>query len=288
MKHRIEPLIAERAPWLASGRVPRFRAVLDQVLRLPETVDLAETLRDMPADRLMRVLAARIACNVSVSGLDHIPRHGPALIVANHPTGIADGIILHHLLSPLRPDLFFFANADVLRVLPQLSPMIAPVEWRADKRSHSRTRGTVAFTNQAMRDGRLGIIFPSGRLAKRRGLSLHEREWMPSAALLARRHGVPVIPIHICARNSALFYLLDKIHPTLRDITLFHEVLNKSEQPFRLRVGRGISAAALPANPEAAIAELRSATLGLSGPRRAAVGLVEATRAPRWLEPLTS
>ena len=60
-----------------------------------------------------------------------------------------------------------------------------------------------------------------------------------------------MIPINIRARNSTLFYLFDRIHPSLRDITLFHEVLNKADQPFRLQVGRPIPAAQLPQGAEA-------------------------------------
>ena len=53
-----------------------------------------------------------------------------------------------------------------------------------------------------------------------------------------RKFNLPVeLPLHIIARNSALFYLFDRIHPTLRDITLFHEVLNKTRQRYRLNLG---------------------------------------------------
>jgi putative hemolysin len=227
-----------------------------------------------------------IACNTSVKGLENIPRSGAALIVANHPTGIADGIILHHLLAPIRRDLYFFANSDILRVLPQMAPMIAPVEWRKEKRSHSKTRETLGFTRDAVAQGRMGVLFPSGRLAKRRGLRLHERPWMQSAAQLARKHDLPVIPINIRARNSALFYLLDRLHPTLRDITLFHEVLNKADQPFSLTVGRAIPAAHLPQGAEAATDFLREHTLALGDHRSPAVSLLKTTPMPIWLEPM--
>ena len=81
------------------------------------------------------------------------------------------------------------------------------------------------------------MLFPSGRLAKRRWWWLHERPWMASGAMMARKFNLPVVPLHITARNSALFYLFDRIHPTLRDITLFHEVLNKTRQRYRLTLG---------------------------------------------------
>jgi putative hemolysin len=228
----------------------------------------------------MTVMADRLARDVTVSGLGHLPRHGPALIVANHPTGIADGIILHSALRQVRQDAYYFANHDILKVLPQMADMIAPVEWRKERRSHAKTRGTMVFARKAVADGRLGVIFPSGRLAKRRGTRLHERPWMASAAMLARKFDLPVIPIHVQARNSALFYLFDAIHPTLRDITLFHETLNKHRQPYEIRVGEPISPKALPENSEDGIALLRRATLALGEARKQGVSLLDATRFP--------
>jgi putative hemolysin len=286
MKQRLDPLLTERAPWLAKPAFGPARRSIERMLRYPETLTWAQICQDLPPERVMSVMSALIACNTTASGLENIPRSGAALIVANHPTGIADGIILHHVLAPIRRDLYFFANSDILRVLPQMAPMIAPVEWRKDKRSVAKTRETLAFTRQATADGRLGVLFPSGRLAKRRGLRLHERPWMQSAAQLARKHDLPVVPVNIRARNSALFYLLDRLHPTLRDITLFHEVLNKSEQPFSVTVGRPIAASQLPNATEAATEYLRDATLALGDHRSPAVSLLKTSRMPIWLEPL--
>ncbi|MEM9474775.1 MAG: lysophospholipid acyltransferase family protein [Pseudomonadota bacterium] len=284
MQDRLDPLIAERAPWLF-GRTPwagPSRAALTRLLGYDRTVALAEYLRDRPADEIMATMGALLARDVTVRGLGHVPRHGPALVVANHPTGIADGIILSHVLGQLRDDAFFYANSDILRVLPQMADVIAPVEWRIEKRSHARTRETMAYTRSALEAGRLGVIFPSGRLAKRRGLNLYERPWMASAAMIARKFDVPVIPVNIRARNSALFYLFDLIHPTLRDITLFYETLNKAHQPFRITVGEPISAAALPAKSEHGIDMLRRATLALGGRHAPTVSLLSSTRWPVW------
>ncbi len=281
MEHRIDPLIAERAPWLYrdSPGTRIAKTCLHRVLGYDATVDIAKSLEDAPSAQIMGTMAARLSQMVTVSGLGHIPAHGPALIVANHPTGIADGIILHGLISAARPDTYFFANRDILRVFPQMESMIAPVEWRKQQRSHAKTRATMAYVRKATDMGRLGVIFPSGRLAKRRGLRLYERPWMASAAMLARKFDLPVIPVNIQARNSALFYLFDLIHPTLRDITLFHETLNKGRQPFRVTVGEPISAAAIPRQSEAGIAMLRKATLALGGKDAPTVNLVSTSRA---------
>jgi putative hemolysin len=266
MAARIDPLIADRARWLAADTVPArlARPVLNHLLGHDRTLALAETLAPRPAQAVMEATARLIARRVSVTGLGHVPTTGGALIVANHPTGIADGLVLWRLMMPRRPDAFFFANADVLRVLPQLDEVIAPVEWRAHRKSRARTRETMVYARRALaEEGRLGVIFPSGRLAQRRGLRLHERPWMTSAAALARKFDLPVIPVHLRARNSALYYLFDAIHPSLRDITLFHETLNKANQPYAVTIGAPIAPADLPRDPVEATACLRAATLGL-------------------------
>jgi len=284
MKDRIDPLIAERAPWLYGETIfaEPARNLLNGMLGYDRTIALAEHFRDMPAPLIMSQLSAMLAQDIRVTGLENIPRYGPALIVANHPTGIADGIMLWHAIASVRPDLFVYANSDIMRILPQFSEIIAPVEWQPHKRSHSKTRETMAFTRAAIDAGRLGAIFPSGRLAKRRGLWLFERPWMASAAMIARKFDLPVIPVNIRARNSALFYLFDAIHPTLRDITLFHETLNKDRQPYRITVGSVIHSDNLPQTSEAGIQMLRRATLRLSGRGAPNVSIVDVTRRPRW------
>lgn len=284
MKDRLDPLIAERAPWLFDGTIlaQASRKVLMTLLGYERTLELGNLYRDWPTDRIMRHLAAMLARDVTVTGIENVPRQGPALIVANHPTGIADGIMLHRAIWPIRPDLFIYANSDILRVLPQFESLIAPVEWRQDKRTHGKTRATMRYTRAAIEAGRLGVIFPSGRLAKRRGLRLYEREWMPSAAMIARKYDLPVIPVNIRARNSSLFYVFDFLHPSLRDITLFHEMLNKNRQPYRITVGEPISPGAFPPGSEESIALLKRVTLALGGKHAPTVSLVQNTRIPSW------
>jgi putative hemolysin len=287
---RLDPLIAERAPWLSGGAVAArlARPILDRLLGADRTLALATALEPRPGPAAMDTAARLIARRISATGLAHVPASGPALIVANHPTGIADGLVLWRLLARRRPDAFFFANADVLRVLPRLDEVIAPVEWRPEKKTRARTRETLAYARDALLERRrLGVIFPSGRLAKRRGLRLHERPWMHSAATLARKFDLDVIPVHLSARNSALYYAFDALHPTLRDITLFHETLNKQATPYRVSFGPAIPARSLPESPAEATEVLRRATLALGeGPGHDGQSLFAAgTRAPGRLFP---
>ena len=105
---------------------------------------------------------------------------------------------------------------------------------------------------------------------------------MPSAAMIARKYDLPVIPLNIRARNSVLFYSFDAIHASLRDITLFHETLNKARQPYRITIGEPISPSALPAKSEDGIEMLKRATLALGGKCAPEVSLIQNTRLPSW------
>ena len=82
------------------------------------------------------------------------------------------------------------------------------------------------------------MLFPSGRIAFWQDGRLHERPWQTSAVTLARKQGLPILPVNVQARNSGLFYWFANSGFTeLRDMTVFHELLNKKGKTFRITVG---------------------------------------------------
>ena len=109
-----------------------------------------------------------------------------------------------------------------------------------EKRNKLKSRETLEFFKSAIQHNRPCIIFPSGRIAKRTGIQLTERPWAPTAVSLAKRYSLPIIPINIKARNSLLFYILDLFHPTLRDVSLFYETINKVNFSFDIIIGSPI------------------------------------------------
>jgi len=93
------------------------------------------------------------------------------------------------------------------------------------------------------------VLFPSGRIAYWNEGKLTERPWKISAVSLARKHNLTVVPLHIVSRNSGLFYWLAKHSTELRDMTVFHELLNKKQQTFSFTVGHPIEPEALDGDP---------------------------------------
>jgi putative hemolysin len=98
-------------------------------------------------------------------------------------------------------------------------------------------RETLQLSSRAFRDGRAVVIFPSGRIAYWKDGRLNERPWLSSAITLARKQDVPIVPVNVQSRNSGLFYWFANWNTELRDMTVFHELLNKRGQTFRLRFG---------------------------------------------------
>ncbi len=54
-----------------------------------------------------------------------------------------------------------------------------------------------------------------------------------------------MLPIHLSGPPSRLFRLFDHLSAELRDVTLFHELLNKQGGAFRLTIGPPIAPEAI-------------------------------------------
>ena len=175
-----------------------------------------------------------------MTGLEHVPRSGRAIVVANHPAGIVDGIAVYDGLRSVREDLVFLANGDAIRVAEGLTDMLIPVEWRTELRTHGQARRVAKLMAMAFRQHRLVVIYPSGRIAHLTPRGLKERPWQATAISLARRYDCPIVPLNIRARNSWLFYLFAMLNTELRDMTLFRELFNKRGQSYELTVGHPI------------------------------------------------
>lgn len=253
--HIVEQLIRERAPKLVS-RPRLFRTVrplLYRMLAYDAAVFLADAIRPMTGHEAFRMVTNHISPRTAVEGLHNLPRQGACIIIANHPTGLADGMAVFQAIRDRRRDHVFLANADALRVIPKGEDIIIPVEWVQEKRSTAKTRETLLQLRKAIKAEKCIVIFPSGRLARMTWRGLTEQPWESSAAMIAKKYDVPIVPLNIKARNSWLYYFFHRVSGELRDITLFHELLNKKHRLFRMTFGPVIEPATMSTNSEAAI-----------------------------------
>ena len=271
MPHIVDVLIEERAEKLRQRPVVwrLVRTFLYPLIAYPKAVALIDRVQPMSGQQIFDHLSEMLRLRVEMHGLECLPAEGRALVASNHPAGIADGVALYDAIKRVRRDVVFFANRDAVRAAPNLAELVIPVEWVAQRRGHARNRETVRHMVRAFREERLVVIFPSGRLARPSLTGLIEREWTATAVSLARKYACPIVPAHIKARSSWLYYLLYAANTELKDMTLFRELINKQRWKYRIRFGAGVYAGGH-TDPGHLTAELRSFVTGplARGPAR--------------------
>lgn len=250
-RHIIDILLEERCEKMqASPLWPFYKWVLFPILRHREAVRMADDITDKNGPDALTHVSDLLKLNITTENLETMPKTGRVIIASTHPTGIADGIAMYDALKARRGDIMIFANRDAIRAAPQLREVIIPVEWLQEKRTRQRSRETLVETKKAFEAEKCVVIFPSGRLAFMKDRVLTEQDWMSSVVNLARKYKCDVIPVHMKARNSWLYYWFRNLGKEMRDITLFNELLNKKKQPFHLTFGDRISHEALNGDPE--------------------------------------
>ena len=249
--HIVDRLIRERCPSFVDHWVwPLLRPPLYTSLEYGRARRMADEIGALPTGAdCFDYLVSELGLKVDVTGLEHLPSDGRLVVISNHPTGLADGGAIWSALGSVRRDVEIFANADACRVNPAFADVIIPVEWVEEKRSPTKTRETLRRAAETFKAERCLVIFPSGRLAIKEKGVLKDRPWFPTAVSLARKNKAPIVPVHIDARNSHLFYFLSHISRELKDITLFRELLNKGVTPFKITIGRPIQPEGIQGDP---------------------------------------
>ncbi|MDQ2861055.1 MAG: 1-acyl-sn-glycerol-3-phosphate acyltransferase, partial [Pseudomonadota bacterium] len=237
---------------------PLVRPLLHGLLDHGKARRMADAIAPLSGRDALAFISDMLGVAVQVRGLERVPRAGRLVAVCNHPTGIADGVAVYDGLKAVRPDLIFYANADARRVARGFDEVLIPLEWREDRRTRQGARLALTLTRQAMEAERLLVVFPAGRLARRRGGVLADPAWAASAFSVARRYEASILPMRLAGPPSSLFHFFDRFSGELRDVTLFHELLNKCGKAFRLTIGPAVTPDALPADASDAAAAMKA------------------------------
>lgn len=185
--------------------------------------------------------------NLLVSGFDlgEVPTEGPLLIVANHPLGGLEGVVLARLLRKYRPDTKVLTN-ELLTTIPELSEIFIGVDVLGEsnsKRASANLKGLREASRHLTGGGAL-LIFPAGKVATydRSEKRIKDHPWNRIVGSLAKKADCSCLPIFIDGKNSKLFYMLSSIHPLLRTIMLPRELSNKGGSDLGVVVGEPIAA----------------------------------------------
>ena len=182
-------------------------------------------------------------CTVRHSDLENIPARGRVIIVANHPLGGLDGLALLRLVSSVRRDVRIVAN-ELLLNITQLNNLFLPV----DAMGGETRKADISRILDALNNDEAVIIFPSGEVSRAGPKGIRDRKWLPGFIQLAKTAYAPVLPVHIKARNSNLFYVVSRISRPLSMLMLPREMLGFGGQ-MKFTIGQMITPKAIESLP---------------------------------------
>lgn len=183
---------------------------------------------------------------VSNNSINNIPSEGRLLIVANHPIGTLDGLALVKMIRTVRPDVRIVANR-VLSHMEPLKSVFLPVDVLTDKKGLKDTYKTML---DALENEEAIIIFPAGEVSRITPAGIRDGKWQTGFIKLAKKARCTILPIHIKAKNSALFYSMSTLYKPLGTMLLVKEMFNKKNQEIKFKVGAPVPYSAIAESAE--------------------------------------
>jgi len=220
----------------------------------------------------LRQLELKVVCNEE--GLQRLPHSGPLVIVANHPFGVLDGLIISYLTSKVRDDFLVLTNS-VLYQAEEIRAHLLPIDFAETKEAVGTNLKTRAQAKTHLMKGGCVVVFPAGGASTApKPWSKHavDAEWKNFTARLIVSAKAPVAPVYFAGQNSRLFQIASHISMTLRLSLFFKEVYDKIGSEIQVRVGEVIPYTELEKLDRKDLMEhLRKATyaLGTNLPHRA-------------------
>lgn len=201
-----------------------------------------------------------------------IPATGPLIVVANHPHGLVDGMILAELIGRVRTD-YKILTRSLLTGVTEIEEFMIPVPFPHEKDARERSLEMRTKAMKHLRGGGVIVLFPSGVVASSDQMfgPAIEQLWNAFTAKMILRSGATVVPVFFRGQNSRLYQIANQLSPTVRQGLLIHEVMNARRPKQALKagapvVGHPISAAEVTERADKGrdlVAWLREVTLAL-------------------------
>ncbi|MFV2035412.1 MAG: lysophospholipid acyltransferase family protein [Halocynthiibacter sp.] len=201
--------------------------------------------------------------------LKNIPKTGPVVVVANHPHGLVDGLVLAELIGQVRTD-YKILTRSLLTGVQEIEEFMLPVAFPHEANAIQKNLEMRRIAMKHLKDGGVIVLFPAGQVAASTGFfgPAIESEWNPFPAKMVLRSGATVLPIFFPGQNSRLYQIANKLSATFRQGLLLHEVAHSLRRPQSPVIGAPVEAAELKRwsdNPRGLMAWLRGMTLALRG-----------------------
>ena len=176
---------------------------------------------------------------ILVSGLstDEISQ-GPLLVVANHPFGQVDGVVLSHLIETFRPDYRVVAW-EILNASDQLAGVVLPICFKDNYSAKRKNLTTMRSTVETLQDGGTVILFPAGMTSTSPtwfGTAV-DPPWQKFPSKLVLKTNPTILSVYFYGQNSRLFQIASYLNYHLKLSIFFYEMRRMIGREIRFSVG---------------------------------------------------
>lgn len=215
--------------------------------------------------------AMGIAVLTPAEQIARIPATGPLIVVANHPHGLVDGMVMAELIGRVRTD-YKILTRSLLSNIQEITEFMIPVPFPDEEDALQKG---LEMRNEAMAQlakGGVIVLFPAGAVANAPdwfGRAV-EKEWNPFTAKMILKSGATVLPIYFPGQNSRMYQIACHLSPTLRQGLLVHEVASALDKPQAPVIGQPFARediAKWTSNTRGFMAWMRAETLKLADQR---------------------
>jgi putative hemolysin len=199
--------------------------------------------------------------------IERIPRDGPLVIVANHPHGLVDGMVLAELIGRVRED-YKILTRSLLTGVAEIDRFMIPVPFAHETDALQQNLEMRKRAMDHLKDGGAVVLFPSGVVASSDTMfgRAQERDWNPFTAKMIQRSSARVVPIFFPGQNSRWYQMANRVSSTLRQGLLLYEVVHALNRPQAPVVGAPIERDEIESwagNPRGFVTWLRDRTIAL-------------------------
>jgi putative hemolysin len=253
---------------LEQYKINKLAPILMKLLKLKEVNKVYQTAHLYEGMDFVDKILEKLNIRYELDDEDfrNIPANEPFIVVANHPYGGIDGLIMLSLIARKRPDFKIMANYLLQQITPISNHfvLVNPFD-KSDKKSMN-----VSGIKKAMRlvdEGHPIGLFPAGEVSSLRlnNFTIRDKEWNPVVGKMIMKAGVKVVPLYFSGNNSLIFNLLGLVHPVLRTAKLPSELFKKQKEPIQVRIGKPVSIKTVQefTDPESLLRFLRAKTYSL-------------------------
>lgn len=210
---------------------------LNKIVRDGRTIEQKEG--ECFSDCILKGMNVKI--NLSDEDIARIPKTGPVVVVANHPFGGIEGVVLMSVLNKVRSDYKVLVNY-ILEMVPELRDNFIGVDVFGTQAAAKKNIRPLMETMKWIKEGHILGVFPSGEVSSidLKSRRVRDPKWQDTIGGIIRKTGATVIPMYFAGANPTCFQMAGLIHPRLRTVMLPSMVANKRKMTLEVAIGAPI------------------------------------------------